>query len=101
MISKNIFLIGMMGAGKTTVGKLLAKKLDLTFFDIDLEIEKIMGLSIRDIFEFYSKEKFRLLEMTLFDNMTKKDYFVYGSVFRYIRWWSDNFKRYNQLFKSR
>ena len=68
-----------MGAGKTTIGNLLAEKLNLIFFDIDSELEKIMGLTIKEIFDLYSKERFRLLESTLFDNMTKKDYFVYST----------------------
>ena len=79
MDNKNIFLIGMMAAGKTTIGKLLAEKLNLIFFDIDSELEKIMGLTIKEFYDLYSKERFRLLESTLFDNMTKKDYFVYST----------------------
>ena len=39
-INDNIFFVGLMGAGKTTIGKLLAKKLKKTFFDTDYEIEK-------------------------------------------------------------
>ena len=39
-IDDNIFFVGLMGAGKTTIGKLLAKKLKKTFYDADHEIEK-------------------------------------------------------------
>jgi shikimate kinase len=39
-INDNIFFVGLMGAGKTTIGKLLAKKLKKTFYDTDHEIEK-------------------------------------------------------------
>ncbi len=43
-IEGNIFFVGLMGAGKTTIGKLLAKKLKKTFFDTDHEIEKNWAL---------------------------------------------------------
>ena len=48
--SKNIYLVGFMGTGKTTVGKLLAKKLQCTFIEMDEEIEKKEGRKINDIF---------------------------------------------------
>ena len=44
---KQIFLIGMMGSGKSTVGSMLANKLNWTFIDIDTELEKEHGLSIQ------------------------------------------------------
>ena len=47
---QNIFLIGMMGSGKTTIAKLLSKELSINYFDIDEEIEKIMEMSIQKIF---------------------------------------------------
>jgi shikimate kinase len=47
---KNIILTGFMGTGKTTVGRLLATKLDYEFIDTDEVIEKRLGLSIGDIF---------------------------------------------------
>ena len=45
-INDNIFFVGLMGAGKTTIGKLLAKKLKKTFYDTDHEIEKKLGVKV-------------------------------------------------------
>jgi shikimate kinase len=56
---KPIALIGMMGAGKSTVGRRLAKRLGLPFVDADEEIEAAAGLSIAEIFERYGEAHFR------------------------------------------
>src|SRR4051812_41251659 len=56
---KSIVLIGMMGAGKSTIGRRLAKRLGLPFADADEEIETAAGLSIADIFELYGEAHFR------------------------------------------
>ncbi len=58
----NIYLIGMMGSGKTTVGKLLANKLDYCFFDTDDCIEKLAQKTILEIFTTEGEAKFRELE---------------------------------------
>jgi len=57
-----VYLIGFMGAGKTTVGELLAEKLDRPFVDLDDVIEKKADLSIPLIFEKYGEKFFRQLE---------------------------------------
>ena len=49
--SNNVFFIGLMGAGKTTIGKILAKHLGRNFYDTDVEIEKRTGVKIPVIFE--------------------------------------------------
>lgn len=61
-VSRPIVLIGLMGAGKSTVGRRLAKKLGLTFTDSDDEIEKAASCSIEDIFELYGEAEFRAVE---------------------------------------
>jgi shikimate kinase len=58
----NIYLIGMMGSGKTTVGKLLAEKLDYCFFDTDDCVEKLAQKTILEIFATEGEAKFRQLE---------------------------------------
>ncbi len=58
----NIYLIGMMGCGKSTVGRLLAERLKLEFIDLDTKIEKKAGKSITDIFTASGEERFRALE---------------------------------------
>ena len=68
---KNIFLVGPMGAGKSTVGKRLAKKLRLQFFDSDEEIEKRTGASINLIFEIEGENGFRKRESAIIDELTK------------------------------
>ena len=47
----NIFLVGFMGAGKTTVGKVLSKNLKKPFFDLDIEIASFCKATIKDIFK--------------------------------------------------
>lgn len=58
----NIFLVGMMGCGKSTIGKLLAKSLGFTFIDTDDLIEKDQKCSVNDIFKKHGEEYFRQLE---------------------------------------
>lgn len=58
----NIYLIGMMGVGKTTVGHLLAQHLRYRFFDTDILLEKVAGQTITEIFAQQGEESFRNLE---------------------------------------
>ncbi len=58
----NIFLVGLMGAGKTTLGRLLAKRLEKIFVDSDHEIEARTGVGIPTIFEIEGEEGFRRRE---------------------------------------
>src|SRR5262249_48707082 len=58
----NIFLVGLMGAGKTSIGKLLAKRLGKAFIDSDHEIERATGVKIPVIFEIEGEAGFRARE---------------------------------------
>ena len=58
----NVYLIGFMGVGKSTVGRLLAEKLDCPFFDTDAEVESVTGKKIPQIFEQQGEQAFRELE---------------------------------------
>lgn len=57
--AKPIVLVGLMGAGKTTVGRRLARRLGLPFADADEEIEQAAGRSIAEIFDTFGEEQFR------------------------------------------
>lgn len=61
-MKSNLVLIGFMGSGKSTVGKLLAKKLEMNFIDTDHEIEKEQGKTVQEIFSLYGEDHFRNLE---------------------------------------
>lgn len=61
----NIFLVGLMGAGKTSVGRLLAKRFGKTFYDCDHEIELRTGVKIPVIFEIEGESGFRARETTV------------------------------------
>ncbi|MDD5035390.1 MAG: shikimate kinase AroK [Methylococcaceae bacterium] len=66
----NIFLIGPMGAGKTTIGRLLAKALAVEFFDSDKEIEQRTGAGIPMIFEYEGEAGFRRREAEILGALT-------------------------------
>ena len=72
---KQIFLIGMMGSGKSTTGSMLADKLNWTFIDIDSELEKDSDLSIKDMFK-DGEDKFRLYEKEKLKQIALKDHIV-------------------------
>lgn len=61
-MGKHIILIGFMGAGKTTIGQTLARRLNRPLFDTDQLIEEQAGMSVSRIFEKYGEEEFRRLE---------------------------------------
>ena len=69
----NIYLVGLMGAGKTTVGRLLAKHLEKTFYDTDHEIERRTGVNIPLIFELEGEEGFRKRETSVIEDLTKAE----------------------------
>ena len=87
---KNIFLMGFMGAGKTTVGKILAKRLRLTFIDLDEVIEKELNLTILEIFSRYGEDFFRDAETKALRSIADKDRYVVatggGVVLRKENW---------------
>ncbi len=69
---RNIFLIGPMGAGKTTIGKQLAQMLKMEFVDADQEIEQRAGAAIDWIFEVEGEEGFRRREQKIIDELTQR-----------------------------
>ena len=68
----SLFLTGPMGAGKSTIGRQLSKRLRLAFFDSDHEIERRTGVDIPLIFEFEGEAGFRKRERTVIDQLTRK-----------------------------
>jgi shikimate kinase len=67
----NIFLIGLMGAGKTSVGRFLAKRLNKAFYDCDQEIECRTGVKISVIFEIEGEQGFRARETSILSELTE------------------------------
>jgi len=61
-LTRPLVLVGLMGAGKTTIGRRLAKEIGLDFYDSDVEITEAAGCSISDIFALYGEPIFRDLE---------------------------------------
>ncbi|MGH7807782.1 MAG: shikimate kinase [Thermodesulfobacteriota bacterium] len=72
IISKNIFLMGFMGAGKTRVGKILAKSLEMSFVDLDVEIEKELGMTIPEIFSTHGEDLFRDTESKVLSSVAQR-----------------------------
>ena len=69
---KNIYLIGLMGSGKTTLGKILSKKLDKIFYDSDQVIEEKLGVDVSMIFEYEGEEGFREREKDILQELVSK-----------------------------
>jgi shikimate kinase len=59
---RSIVLVGLMGSGKSTIGRKLAQVLELEFFDSDSEIESASRMSVKDLFDVYGEPEFRKLE---------------------------------------
>jgi len=68
-LDKPIVMVGLMGAGKTSVGRNLARKLDIPFVDSDKEIEAAAGCSVVDIFSLYGEAEFRRVEARVLERL--------------------------------
>ncbi len=71
-IDKNIVLVGLMGVGKTRIGREIAKILHMPFIDADREIEISAGCSIEEIFELYGEQGFREGESRVIERLLKE-----------------------------
>jgi shikimate kinase len=67
----NLFLIGLMGAGKSTMGRQIARRAGMPFLDADIELERRLGVSIPTIFEIEGEQAFRDREEALIDELTQ------------------------------
>lgn len=74
--SGNIYLVGMMGAGKTTIGRLLAKQLGKTFVDCDQEIQRRTGVTITHIFDVEGEAGFRKRETAAIHDLAQRSNLV-------------------------
>jgi shikimate kinase len=72
----NIYLIGFMGTGKSTVGKIVAEKLGMEFCDTDSLVEMKSGKTIAEIFDEVEEEGFRSIETEILKDITTKDNLV-------------------------
>jgi shikimate kinase len=75
----NVYLVGMMGAGKTTVGRLLARRLKLRVIDADQELERRCGVKVPLIFDIEGEAGFRAREAQLLAELTALDGVVLGT----------------------
>lgn len=77
--SRPIVLVGMMGAGKTTVGRRVAQRLARRFVDSDEEIEKAAGMPVADIFAIHGEADFRAGEVKVISRLLRDDNLVLGT----------------------
>ena len=75
-MANNILLIGLMGVGKTTVARGVAKELNMEFFDTDIELEEVTGLKLKDIYRKYGEIRFRSEEALVMNKLKAKDNYV-------------------------
>ena len=68
-IDRPVVMVGLMGAGKTSVGRALARRLGIPFVDSDKEIEAAAGCSVVDIFAMYGEEEFRRVEQRVIERL--------------------------------
>ena len=68
-LTKPIVMVGLMGAGKTSIGRALARHLGIPFVDSDKEIEKAAGCSVVDIFAMYGEKEFRRVEEKIIERL--------------------------------
>lgn len=73
MSNQRIYLVGFMGAGKSTVGEILADNLDCPLYDTDEEIEKLAGKAIPEIFDKEGEQAFRDYETETLKRLSRKD----------------------------
>lgn len=69
ILNKPIVMVGLMGAGKTSIGRALARHLGIPFVDSDKEIEKAAGCSVVDIFSMYGEKEFRRVEEKVIERL--------------------------------
>ena len=70
---ENLVFLGMMGSGKSSIGSIISKKLNIDFIDVDKQIEKKMGLTISKIFEIKGEKYFREIEEATTLKVLKKN----------------------------
>jgi shikimate kinase len=69
--TRNLVLVGLMGAGKSSIGRLVANQLGIPFVDTDIEIERVSRMTIPELFAAYGEEEFRALEMRVIKRLLK------------------------------
>lgn len=69
--SRNLVLVGLMGAGKSSVGRIVANQLAIPFVDSDIEIERVSRMSITELFAAYGEDEFRALEARVMKRLLK------------------------------
>ena len=68
---RNLVLVGLMGAGKSSVGRLVAQQLGIPFVDTDVEIERVSRMTITELFAAYGEQEFRALETRVIKRLLK------------------------------
>ncbi|MDE1992226.1 MAG: shikimate kinase [Rhizobiaceae bacterium] len=69
--TRNLVLVGLMGAGKSSIGRLVANQLGIPFVDTDIEIERVSRMTITELFAAYGEEEFRSLETRVIKRLLK------------------------------
>jgi shikimate kinase len=62
LAGRNVVFVGLMGAGKSAIGRMVAQQLKVSFIDTDVEIERVSRMTISELFATYGEEEFRALE---------------------------------------
>ena len=70
---QNIFLIGFMGAGKSTIARMMQERFDMALVEMDEQIERQQGMRISEIFAVHGEEYFRQLETELLEGLSQKE----------------------------